>query len=113
MPSFLRNFFSNLTGAQRLLALILVVALSTTLLAFLAGGWQIGIPIGTLVLAILWLTGPLWKPSEPSRTRIALSSLSVISAVALAVAGKTPEAKPWLANVLTHLGLSHETAARV
>jgi NACHT domain len=113
MPSFLRSFFSKLTGAHRLLAFILTATLSTILLAFLAGGWRTGIPIGILVLAVLWLTGPLWKPLEPSKTRIALSSLSVISAVALAVAGKTPEAKPWLTNVITHLGFSGETAEKV
>src|SRR5271157_6187182 len=31
MPSFMERFFSNLTGAQRLLAFILVVAVSVTL----------------------------------------------------------------------------------
>jgi NACHT domain len=79
----------------------------------LAGGWKTGIPIGILVLALLWLTGPLWKPSEPGRTRIAIESLSLISAVAFAVAGKTPEAKPWLTSLLGHLGFSHETAEKV
>jgi hypothetical protein len=113
MLSFLHSFFSNLTGAQRLAALILLVALSTTLLAFFGGGWKTGIPVGVLILAIIWLTSPLWKPSEPSRTRIALSSLGVISAVALAVAGKTPEAKPALARFLINLGLAPEAAQKL
>src|ERR1039457_4274477 len=102
----LERFFANLTGAQRLLMFIFVVALTSSLVAFLAGGWATGIPVALLVLAILWLTRPLWKPASgtTSRTRIALSSFSLISGVALAVLGKTPEGKPLLRVVL---GLLH------
>src|SRR5689334_20860564 len=97
MLSIPENYFHRLTGAQRLLAFILVVALSVTLVAFLAGGWKSGVPIGILVLAILWVTGPLWKPSShEGNLKVRLSSLTIISGVALAVAGKTPEAKPIL-----------------
>jgi hypothetical protein len=107
------RFVSNLTGAQRLLAFIFVVALVTTLVAFLAGGWSTGIPIGILALAILWLTRPLWKPSGHGNTRIRITSLTVISGVALAVAGKTPEAKPILSALLMRLGLEHAAAQQL
>jgi hypothetical protein len=106
--------FSKLTGAQRLVAFILVVTLSTTLVAFLAGGWKTGIPIGLLVLAILWLTRPLWRPSShEGNTRVRITSLTIISSVALAVAGKTPEAKPIVSIFLEHLGLQHASAQQV
>ncbi len=115
MFSTLEQFFSNLTGPQRLMALILVVALAASLIAFLAGGWVTGSLVGILVLAILWLTRPLWKPEShrSTRARVLLTSLSVISAVALAVVGKTPEAKPWLGSLLTHLGLEQAKAQQV
>jgi NACHT domain len=113
MFSAIDRFFSNLTGSQRLLAFIFVVAVVTTLVAFLAGGWTTGVPIGILVLAILWLTRPLWKPSGHGNARIRLTSLTVISGVALAVAGKTPEAKPVLTTLLTRFGLEHSAAQQV
>lgn len=112
--SILEAYFSKLTGTQRLLAFILVVALSATLVAFLAGGWKTGVPIGLLVLAILWLTRPLWTPSShEGNTRVRITSLTVISGVALAVAGKTPEAKPVMCALFEHLGLQHASAQQV
>ena len=115
MLSALERFFSSLTGAQRLVALILVVALAGALVAFFAGGWVTGVLIGILVLGILWLTRPLWKPEShtSTKTRVLLTSLSVISGVALSVLGKTPEAKPLLGRLLAHLGLQAETAKNV
>lgn len=108
------RYFASLTGAQRLLAFILVVALSTTLIAFLAGGWKTGIPVGILILAILWVTRPLWKPPSHDRgLRVQLTSLTVISSVALAVAGKMPEAKPVLRVLLEHIGLQHASAQQI
>ncbi len=115
MLSALERFFSSLTGAQRLVAFILVVALAGALVAFFAGGWVTGVLIGILVLGILWLTRPLWKPEShtSTKTRVLLTSLSVISGVALSVLGKTPEAKPLLGKLLAHLGLPAETAKNV
>lgn len=114
MLSLLEAYFSKLSGAHRLLAFVLVVAVSTTLVAFLAGGWTTGVPVGILVLAILWITGPLWKPaSHEGKLKVRLTSLTVISGVALAVAGKTPEAKPILHFLLDHLGLAQESAQQV
>jgi hypothetical protein len=110
MVSLLDHFFANLTGAQRLLAFILLVTLVTILVAFVAGGWKTGIPVGVIVLTLLWLTGPLWKP-EPSKKRFLLSSLSVTSAVALAIAGKSPEVKSVLIDlVVSRLHVPHEAA---
>jgi len=98
------RYFANLSGAYRLLIFILVVALSATLIAFLAGGLKTGIPVGILVVAILWITGPLWKPSShEGNLKVRLTSLTVVSGVALAVAGKTPEAKPLLGRFFEHL----------
>lgn len=109
------QFFSNLSGAQRLLALIVVVTVTAALIAFLAGGWVTGTLVGLLVLALLWLTRPLWQPPThtSTRARVLLTSLSVVSGVALAVIGKTPEAKPWLSTVLASLGLQRTAVERV
>jgi hypothetical protein len=108
------RLFSGLNTGQRLLGFIFVVALSTALIAFLVGGWKTGIPVGILVIAILWLTRPLWKPEETySRSKVRLSSLAVISSVALAILGKTPEAKSFLGAFLEHVGLRHGSANAV
>lgn len=111
----LEEFFSNLSGAQRLLAFIVVVAVAAALIAFLVGGWVTGTLVGLLVLALLWSTRPLWKPPTHTSTRgrVLLTSLSVVSGVALAVLGKTPEAKPWYSTVLVKLGLQQTTAERI
>jgi NACHT domain len=99
-------YFSRLTGAQRLVAFVIVVALSAALLAFLAGGWKTGVPIAFLVLGILWVTRPLWQPaSNEGSLKVWLSSLAVISSVALAALGKTPEGRPILHAILEHFGL--------
>ena len=109
------RYFDNMSGAYRLLVFIFIVALSATLIAFLAGGWRTSIPVGVLVLAILWITGPLWKPSNhEGNLKVRLMSLTVVSGVALAVAGKTPEAKPFLGSVLERLlGLQPAAAQHV
>lgn len=107
MSSFLERFFSSLTAAQRLLAFLFVVGVSAALVAFLAGGLKTGIPTGILILLLLWFTRSLWTPSDSGHSRIALSSLTVISTVALAVLGKTPEAKPWFTKILEGLGITH------
>jgi hypothetical protein len=104
---FGEGFLSNLTAPQRLLAFLVVVALTATLVGFLAGGLKTGIPIGILVLGILWITRSLWSPSEDSRVRIYLTSLSVISGVALAVLRKAPEAKPILGRIWEFLTFGH------
>lgn len=114
MLSIPESFFAKLTAAQRLFTFVLVVALSATLVALLVGGWKTGILIGLLVLAILWVTRPLWTPAHhEGNLRVRLTSLAIISSVALAVAGKAPEAKPVLREILEHLGLQHSTAQQV
>ena len=107
----LERFLSGLSGGQRLLAIILVLAVTSALVAFLAGGWATGIPVGLLVLAVLWITGPLWKPAEHTsgRLRVALSSLALFSSVAMAVLGRTPEGHPFVNGILKAVGLKPES----
>jgi hypothetical protein len=110
MLSTIDRLFSNLTGGQRLLAFIFVVAVSASLFAVLVGGWKSGIPIGVLVLLILWLTRSIWQAPESGNTRVRLNSLTVISGVALAIVGRTPTAKTLIgAHVLRPLGLQPTT----
>ena len=111
---FGRNtWLSGLSDSGRLLIIILVIVIGAVLLALLEGGWKASIFIGILILVLIWLTKPLWTPSEPSRTRVALTSLALISSVALAMLGRTPEAKPFLSTVLQHLGVNGTTSEKV
>ena len=111
MLAAIERFFSEFTGTQRVVAFLAVVAIAAVLIAYLAGGWQTGVPIGAVVLAVLWLSSPLWKPpGESGTTKIRLTSLAVVSTVALAVLGKTPESKPALTRILEAIGFKHESA---
>lgn len=107
MFATLEHFFVSLSGAQRLLALIVITAVSSTVFAFLAAGWKAGVVIGLLILAILWITRAIWNPPGYGRTRIRLASLAIVSSVALAIAGKTSSGKLVLTALLSRLGLEH------
>lgn len=88
------RFFEEMTGPQRLVCVLAVVALSAVLIAYSSGGWLEGTLIGGIVLAILWLSSPVWKPpGDDSSTKIALTSLTLVSTVALAVLRKTDQGK--------------------
>jgi len=107
----IERFFSELTGAQRVVAFLAVVAIAAVLIGYLAGGWQTGVPIGIIVLGVLWLSSPVWKPpGDTGSTKVRLTSLAVVSTVSLAVLGKTPEAKPVLTRILEAIGFKHESA---
>jgi hypothetical protein len=107
----IERFFSNSSGVQRLVAFFLIVSVVTILIALLVGGPLTGVIVGILVLAILWITRPLLRPAAPSsNTTVRVKSLVVISTVALAVAGATPQAKPLVAGLLKHLGITHQPA---
>ncbi len=105
MISLINRFISNLSAGQRFLAFVLILAFAVALVGFAVGGWTTGIPIGILILVVLWLTKPVWKPPESSNIQIALSSLAVISGTALAILGRTPEGKPVLKFLLGLLNL--------
>jgi hypothetical protein len=88
-----KRWMSGLTSSYRLAVLIFVIGVGALLIAFIEGGWKTGIPIGLLELGLIWLTKPLWAPSDSSKLRLALTSLALISSVALSVLGRAPEAK--------------------
>ena len=115
MSGIVEGFLEGLTGTQRLLMFILVVAVTASLVAFVASGLFTGLLVGGIVLAVLWITRPMWKPSgaTDTRTRVALSSLTIISGVALAILGKTPEAKPFVRSLLSILGIEPRTVESV
>lgn len=92
-------------AAQRLLAFLIVVAVVATLIAFLVGGIFSGLLVAAVILAILWITRALWEPeTKTPKSKFALS-LGVISTVALAVLGRTPETKPLWIKLISALGI--------
>src|SRR5271168_4927254 len=107
------RWISGLTGHQRLIIFILVLVISALLIAFLEGGWAIGITVGLILLALIALTKPLWTPSESGNVRIAIRSLAIISSVALAVLSRAPESRPFVSRLLEHVGLKAAEANKV
>ena len=102
----LENFLLRLSLAHRLLILVLIVACSAFLVSYVVGGWLTGVLVALVILAILWITKPLWKPEKKrsQKLQVALSSLTMFSGVMLAILGKTPEGKPLLERLLALFG---------
>lgn len=77
MGRFVLAYVERMTGGQRLLAAVSLIAVTSVLVALHNGG-RIGALIATaVILGILWITRPVWLPEGHGKTRVRLLSLTL------------------------------------
>lgn len=82
-PEFMRSFFTEMTGKQRLLFVLFIVSVVCVLLAYYWQGVIQAMLISALILAILFITKGIWLPDNYGNTLIRRLSLGIVSLVLL------------------------------
>lgn len=73
----MKSFLTNLSGSQRLLALIVLVTLLGILLSFWSGGLSYALVVSVTVLGILGISKLIWLPAGHGHTFIRILSLTL------------------------------------
>ena len=98
--------FFRLKSAHRALIVLIVILVSAFLAAYLIGGLATSVVMTCAVLALLWVTKPLWTPKEsPTKLYVGL-----VATVAIACLGKSTTATKLFSELLVALHVPPPTA---
>jgi hypothetical protein len=96
------SFFNVMDGRQRLLALVLLLIVTTTVLSVMALGNLTTAIIGVVILGTLWITRSVWSPDETVQTKLGTASLKVVASATIAYFKLFEPDKHRLAGVAAH-----------